>query len=98
AERPPGNERMAERHAEIAQHGGVGEIALPAGDGELVREVPQQRVGDAEVALRVLEIDRVDFVRHGRGADLGRGRALLEIAEGDVAPEVAAEIERKSVV
>src|SRR6185312_3814379 len=97
AERTPRDEGMAECDAQIAQHGRVGEIALPAGDGQLVGEVSQQGVGDAEVALGILEVDGVDLVRHGRGTHLGRGRALLEVTERDVTPEVAAQIEEHDV-
>ena len=59
-----------ERHADVAQHGRIGEVALPARDRQLLRQVAQQRVGDAQVALGVLEVDRVHLVRHRRGADL----------------------------
>jgi hypothetical protein len=34
--------------------------------GSFSAQVAQQRVGQAEVALGVLEVDRVDLVRHGR--------------------------------
>src|SRR5512146_442086 len=51
AQRTPGDKSVAERDAQIAQHRGVGQVALPAGDRQLVREVAQQCVGNAEVAL-----------------------------------------------
>ena len=73
-ERAPGDQRVAERDAEIAQHGRVGEVALPARHRQLVGEMAQQRVGDAEIAFGVLEIDRVHLVRHRRGADLAGDR------------------------
>src|SRR3546814_11399853 len=71
---------VAERGAERAQYGRVGQVALPAADRQLGGEVFEQRVGDAEVALGVLEVDRIDLVRHGRAADLaGLDRLLEEI-------------------
>src|SRR5437773_9940768 len=57
----------------------------------------QQRVGDPDIALRVLEVDRVHLVRHGRGADLALSQLLGEVAERDIAPGVAVEIEQHAV-
>ena len=57
----------------------------------------EDRVGDAQVAFGVLEIDRVDLVRHGGRADLAGHGLLLEVAEGDVAPHVAVEIDEDGV-
>jgi hypothetical protein len=74
-----------------AQHGRVGEVALPAADRQFFGEVTEQGVGETEVAFGVFEIDRVDLVRHGRGADFAGLERLLEIAERDVAPDVAAD-------
>ena len=53
----------------------------------------EQGVGDAEVALGVLEVDGVDLVGHGRGPDLAAGHALAEVAERNVGPDVAAEVD-----
>ena len=72
---------MRQRHAEVAQHRRVGEVALPARNRQLLREVTQQRIGDAEIAFGILEIDRIDLVRHGRGADFTGDGALAQIAE-----------------
>ena len=69
-QRSAAEHRVAERDAEVAQHGRVGEVALPARHRQLLGEVAQQRVGEAEVAFGVLEVDRVDLVRHRRRADL----------------------------
>jgi hypothetical protein len=51
-------------------------------------------VGQAEVAFRVLEVDRIDLVRHGRRADLASLELLLEEAERDVAPEIAVQVDQ----
>lgn len=64
-----GDDAVGEANAQVAQDGGVGQIALPAGNRQLAGQVLEQRVGNAEVSFRVLEVDRVDLVRHGRGAD-----------------------------
>src|SRR5256885_8131603 len=58
-------------------------------------DLPQQRIGDADIALGVLEVDRINLVRHGGGADLARFHLLREVAERDVTPDVA-EIGRAS--
>ncbi len=96
----------AERHAssewpkadaEVAHHGRVREVALPARNRELVREVAQHRVREAGVALGVLERDRVHLVRHRRGADFAGDDILREVAEGDVAPGVAAQVDQHGV-
>ena len=57
---------MTHRHAEIAQHRRIGEIALQTGDGQLVSEMPEEGIGQSQIALGVLEVDGVDLVRHGR--------------------------------
>src|SRR5690606_15182644 len=89
---------VSEAHAEVAQHGGVGQVTLPAGDRQLARQMLEQRVGDAQVAFGIFEVDRVDLVRHGRGADFACDGALLEVTQGDVAPDVAVEVDEDRVV
>src|SRR3546814_7676699 len=82
----------------IAQHRRVGEIALPTRDRQLLGEMLKDGVGDAEVAFGILEVDRVDLVWHRRAANFAGNGALLEVADRDIAPEIAAEDDRKSVV
>jgi hypothetical protein len=88
---------VPERGAERPQHGGVGQVALPAADRQLFREVPEQGVGDAQVAFGVFEVDRVDLVRHGARSDLALLQLLPEVAERDVAPQVAAQVDQHDV-
>src|SRR3990172_2091377 len=95
--RRPGEQRVAERRARVPERGRVREIALPARHRELLREGAQQRGGDPDVALGVLEVDRVHLVRHGGGSDLAFFRLLSEIAERDVAPQVAVQVEQHAV-
>ena len=57
---------VAERNAHVAQYRGVSQIALPTRDRQFVGEVSQQGVRNAEVAFGVLEVDRIDLVRHRR--------------------------------
>jgi hypothetical protein len=53
--------------------------------------------GELEVGLRVLEADRVDLVRHGRGAGRAGLRGLPEVAERDVRPDVRAQVVQDAV-
>ena len=46
------DQRVAEGHADIAQHRRIGQVALPARDRQLVGEVAQHRVGEARDCLR----------------------------------------------
>src|SRR5207342_1064291 len=87
------DQHVAERGAQRAQHGRIGEVALPAADRQLGGKVFEQRAGDAEVAFGVLEVDRVDLVRHGRAADFAGLDGLLEVTLRDVAPDVAAQVD-----
>ena len=71
-------------------------VALPARHRQLLGQVAQQRVRNADIALRVLEVDR--FTLCGMvEADLARLHLLAEIAERDVAPQVAVEVEQHAV-
>ena len=88
-----GNGDVAEWHANVAQHCGVGEVALQAAHGQLLCQVGEQCVGHAEVALGVLEVDGVDLMRHCAAAYLSGFHALAEIAHGDILPYVAVEVD-----
>ncbi|KAF1023298.1 MAG: hypothetical protein GAK37_03259 [Pseudomonas sp.] len=88
---------MGKTDAQVTQYGGVGEVALPAGDRQLAGQVLEQCVGDAQVAFGVFEVDRVDLVRHGRRTDFASDGALLEVAQGDVAPDIAIEVDQDGV-
>src|SRR5690606_929102 len=87
-------EAVTKTYPHVAQHSGVSQVALPARYRQLASEMFEHRVGDAEVALGVLEVDRIDLVRHGRRAHLASHRALLEIAERNVAPDIAVQIDQ----
>src|SRR4051812_41638297 len=85
---------MPDERAERPQDGRVAQVPLPAGDRQLGGEVRGQGVGDPEIPLGVLEVDRIDLVRHRARADLFLGNALTEIPEGNISPNVAAEADR----
>ena len=92
-----GDQRVAERRAQAAQRRGVGEVPLPAGDSELVGKVAEHRAREADVPFGVLEVDGVHLVWHRRAAGLAGGEPLLEVADGDVAPGIAVEIQQHLV-
>ncbi len=45
------DEHVGKGHADVAQHGAVGEVALEAAYGQLAAEMSEYSVGNAEVAL-----------------------------------------------
>jgi len=50
-------------------------------DGELVTQMIHDGVTDAQISFRVLEIDRVDLVRHGGRTNLDQGRHKNTISD-----------------
>mmetsp|Transcript_7277 Transcript_7277/g.17738 ORF Transcript_7277/g.17738 Transcript_7277/m.17738 type:complete len:294 (+) Transcript_7277:491-1372(+) len=88
---------MGRADADGPHHRRVAQVALVSRDRELRREVPEDRVRDPEVPLGVLEVDRVDLVRHRGGADLAFHRPLPEVPEGDVPPHVAVKVDEDRV-
>ena len=54
-------------------------------------------VGQTQIAFGVLEVDGVDLVRHGGGADFAGDGALLEVAQGNVTPHIAVEVDQDGV-
>mmetsp|Transcript_106938 Transcript_106938/g.319764 ORF Transcript_106938/g.319764 Transcript_106938/m.319764 type:complete len:425 (+) Transcript_106938:335-1609(+) len=88
---------VPERDPQIPQDRGVGEVALQSAHGQLLRQMLEDRVGHAEVALSVLKVNRVDLVRHGAGPDLSCHDLLLEVLHGDIHPDVAAHVHEDGV-
>ena len=83
-------QRIAERGADVALRGRIGQVALPAGFHQRGRKRVQQRAGQLEVGLGVLEADRIDLMRHGGGAGGALDRHLREHAARDVHPDIHA--------
>ena len=54
-------------------------------------------VGHEQIALGVLEVDRIDLVGHGGRADLAFLDFLLEVFHRDVGPHVAAQVHQDIV-
>src|SRR5690554_6838594 len=59
--------------------------------------MPQYGIGQSQVALGVFEVDGIDLVGHGRRADFAFHGFLLEVAQRDIAPDVAIEINQDGV-
>ncbi len=57
----------------------------------------EQGIGEAEVAFRVLEVDRVDLVGHGGGTHFAGLQRLLEVTQRDVTPDVARQVDQDDV-
>ena len=64
---------------EVSHNCRVGQVSLEPGYRQLVSEMSKQGNGHAEVSLSILEVNRVDLVRHGGRADLTSHILLLEI-------------------
>src|SRR5690606_24271835 len=92
-----GNHAVSETNPQVSQHSGVGQVPLPARDRQLAGQVLENGVGDTQVAFGVFEVDRVDLVRHGRGANLASDGLLLEVAQGDITPDVPVEIDQDGI-
>ena len=59
--------------------------------------MPQQCVGQAEIAFRIFKINRIDFVRHRRGTDLAGFQLLPEQTQRDIAPDVAVKVDQNRI-
>ena len=59
--------------------------------------MPQQRIGHADIALGIFEVNRIDLVRHGRGSNLAGLESLPEKTQRDIAPDVAIQIQHHGV-
>ena len=60
-----GQQRMSERHAHVSQDSRVRQVSLQARYRQFCRQMFEQCVGNAQVALGIFEIYRVYLVRHG---------------------------------
>ena len=85
---------MTERVADRAHRGAVTQIALPARDRQLDRQMLKHRIGQTQIAFGVLEVDGIDFVRHYRRTDLARHQLLRKIAERDITPYITRKAEQ----
>ena len=92
-----GQHRVAQGHAHIAQHGGIGQVALPAADRQFFAQMAQKRVGQAQIAFGVLKINGVNLVRHGARTHFAVAQLLLEIAQRHIAPNVARPVDQNGV-
>ena len=65
--------------------------------GQFLGQVLEDRVGQAQIALGIFEIDGIDLVGHGRGADFAGLHLLLGRSPGNVAPDVPVQIDGDAV-
>src|SRR5690625_1741961 len=92
-----GNGTITQRDPEVAQYGRVGQVTLPAGNGQLFRQVTQYGIGKPQVAFGVFEVDRVDFMRHGGRTDLAFVETLSEISQSNIAPDIPIEVDQNGI-
>ena len=92
-----GLQAIGEGHTKVSEYRGIAQIPLVARNGQLLSEMHEHGVGESEVPLGILEVNRVDLVGHGRRADLTLHVSLLEIPQGDVRPHISAEVKQDRV-
>ena len=61
-----GDEAVRERNSYVPADGRVGKVALQPSNRQLHRKEGQYGVRHSKVALRVLEVNGIDLVWHGR--------------------------------
>ena len=70
---------------------------LPAGNREFLSKEGKEGVSHAEVAFGVFEVNRVDLMRHCGRTDFAFFELLLEVVQGDVAPDIAVQVDQDRV-
>ena len=91
------DQRVANAHAQVTQHGGIGQVTLPAGYRQFARHMLQHRIRQAQVAFGVFEVDWVHFMRHGGRTNFTGDGFLLEVVQRNVAPHVTIEVDQNGV-
>ena len=59
--------------------------------------MPQQCIGQSQIAFGIFKIDRVYFMRHGGRTDFAGFYLLLEISQGNVAPDISIEVDQNGI-
>ena len=83
-----GQDGVPKCHTHVAQDGAVGQVALPARDRQFFAQVFQQGVGQSQVPLGILKVNRIDLMRHGGRTHFTGLQTLLEVTDADVTPDV----------
>ena len=91
------NQGITDTHAEVTQHGRVGQVTLPAGNRQFACQMLQYRVGKAQIPFGVFEVDRVNFMRHGGRTNLTSNGFLFEVVKGDITPDVTVKVDQNGV-
>ena len=60
-----GLQTIGERHTEVPKHCGIAQISLVARNRQLLSEMCEHGIGESEIPLGILEVNRVDLVGHG---------------------------------
>jgi len=81
----------------VPENSRIRKVPLLPADGQFVSEMISKTVGHPKVTFAVLEINRVDLMRHGARPYLALFDALYEVAFRDVFPCVPAKTNQNSV-
>ena len=79
---------VAQCHAHITKRRRIGQISLKPRNAEFVGKHAEQCIASFAVALRVFELNRVDFMRHSRRTNLPINRFLADIIHRNIEPEI----------
>ena len=91
------NDAMSQGDSDITQHCTVSKVALQTAHREFLREELQQGIGNPEVPLAILEVDRIHLVGHCTRSHLAGLDLLFEVLHRDIHPEVAVEIDNDGI-
>ena len=75
----------------------ITEIALQTGNRKLIGQMVKNSIAQAEVSFGIFKVNRIDFMRHRRRAYFAGNGFLFEVAEGDIEPHIAVEVEQNIV-
>ena len=88
---------VSERHSHISEHSRIRKVTLQTGNRQFHGQECEHGVGHSQVALRILEIDRVHLVRHCRRAHLILVHLLLEIFHRYVSPDITGHVDKNGI-
>src|SRR5215216_5729211 len=88
---------MAQGGAKRTAYSRIREVTLQAGDWQFLGVMGKECIGKSKIPFCIFKINRVDFLRHGRGTDLPFDSGLLKIAITDVSPDILRKINQYGI-
>ena len=91
------NHTMPQRNTDVAKNRTVGQVTLQTAYWQLLSQELKNGIGNTQVTLTVLEVDRIYLMGHSAGTYLTCLDFLLEVLHGDIHPEVTIQIDDDGV-